>query len=138
MLRLKKSFATKTSQQDANGNPVVIFDQLESTLVVPSGGKYTWHVNPSTRPEVMEHRVRLLAEEPTREQVTERTGVVWLPGDRVDVPFSLPESGVGALKVNLDWPTPDDLDLYVYYVNPTAASSRWAARASSSAQRKRR
>jgi hypothetical protein len=118
VLRLKKSFATKTSQTDAFGNSVVIHDALESMLVVPSGNKYAWHVNPSTRPEVMEHRVRLLADEPTREQVTERTGVVWAPGDHVDISFSLPESGVGALKVNLDWPTPDDLDLYVYYVNP--------------------
>jgi hypothetical protein len=25
---------------------------------------------------------------------------------------------VGALKVNLDWPTPDEVDLYVYYRNP--------------------
>jgi hypothetical protein len=30
----------------------------------------------------------------------------------------MPETGVGALKVNLDWPTPDDLDLEVYYKNP--------------------
>ena len=36
----------------------------------------------------------------------------------MDIPFSLPESDVGALVVNLDWPTPDDLDLEVYYVNP--------------------
>ena len=112
VLRLTKAFTTATM----TGPP--INDRLESTLTVPQGNKYTWHVNPSTRPEVMEHRVRLLAEQPTREETTTKTAVVWLPGDHVDVPFSLPESGVGALKVNLDWPTPDDLDLYVYYVNP--------------------
>ncbi len=118
VLRLKKTFATKTSQVDEFGNPRVIGDTLESTLSVPPGDRYTWHVNPSTRPEVMEHRVRVLAEEPTRAETTPRTGVVWLPGDHVDVPFSMAETGVGALEVRLDWPTPDDLDLYVYYVNP--------------------
>jgi hypothetical protein len=65
----------------------------------------------------MEHRVRILADEPTREETFNWAGA-WLPGDHVDFEFSLPETNVGALKVNLDWPTPDDLDLYVYYKNP--------------------
>ena len=112
VLRLTKSFDTRTSTGPA------ISDRLESTLVVGSDGKFTWHVNPSTRPEVMEHRVRILADAPTRVETTTKNAVVWLPGDHVDIPFSMPETGVGALKVNLDWPTPDDLDLYVYYVNP--------------------
>ncbi len=112
VLRLVKTFETKTS----TGGP--ISDRLESTLVVPAGDKFTWHVNPSTRPEVMERRVRILAEQPTRAETTTKSGVVWTPGEYVDVPFSMPETGVGALKVNLDWLTPDDLDLYVYYVQP--------------------
>jgi hypothetical protein len=112
VLRLTKEFATSTS----TGAPIQ--DRLVSTLVVPAGGAFTWHVNPSTRPEVMEHRVRVLAEEPTREETTTKTAVVWTPGDYVDIPFSMPETNVGALKVNLDWPTPDDIDLEVYYVNP--------------------
>ncbi len=112
VLRLTKTFQTKTS----SGGP--IDDRLESTLVVPGGDKFTWHVNPSTRPEVMEHRVRILAQEPSREETTTKTAVVWGPGDQVDIPFSLTETNVGALKVNLDWPTPDDLDLYVYHVQP--------------------
>ena len=111
VLRLVKTFKTSTSQG------TFIDDKLESTLTVPAGGKYTWHVNPSTRPEVMEHRVKILSEAPTREQVYNWTGA-WKPTDSVEFPFSLPESGVAALKVNLDWPTPDDLDLVVYYVNP--------------------
>ena len=110
VLRLTKSFDTKTSQ------PTSIRDTLVSTMVVPGGNKYTWHVNPSTRPEVMEHRVQVLAQAPTREQRFEWAGA-WLPGDHVDFEFSMPETGVGALKVNLDWPTPDDLDLEVYYRN---------------------
>jgi Zinc carboxypeptidase len=118
VLRLVKEFPTKTSQTDSFGNPRTIGDRLESTLVVPSGNRYTWHVNPSTRPEVMEHRVRLLADAPTREETTTKNAVVWTPGDHVDIPFSMPETGVGALKVNLDWPTPDDLDLEVYHRQP--------------------
>ena len=112
VLRLTKTFKTATTTGAS------IDDRLDSTLVVPAGDKFTWHVNPSTRPEVMEHRVRILAQAPTREEVTTKTAVVWAPGDQVDIPFTLTESGVGALKVNLDWPTPDDLDLVVYYVQP--------------------
>jgi hypothetical protein len=112
VLRLTKAFETKTSVES-----LTISDRLESTTTVPSNGRYTWHVNPSTRPEVMEHRVRILAEEPTRQQTFNWTGA-WLPGDHVDFDFSLPETNVGALKVKLDWPTPDDLDLEVYYRNP--------------------
>jgi hypothetical protein len=110
VLRLTKTFKTTTSSGPS------IDDRLESTLVVGAGDKFTWHVNPSTRPEVMEHRVRILAAEPSRQETTTRSAVVWGPGDHVDIPFSMPETDVGALKVNLDWPTPDDLDLEVYYV----------------------
>jgi hypothetical protein len=112
VLRLQKQFQTKTS----SGPP--IDDRLVSTLVVPKANKYTWHINPSTRPEVMEHRVRILSEAPSRQETTTKSAVVWAPGDHVDIPFSMTESNVGALKVNLDWPTPDDLDLNVYFVNP--------------------
>ncbi|HKP18474.1 MAG TPA: M14 family zinc carboxypeptidase [Gaiellaceae bacterium] len=110
VLRLAKEFSTRTSSGP------YIQDRLDSTLVVGKGNKFTWHINPSTRPEVMEHRVRLLAQEPTREEVIEKNPVVWSPNDHVDIPFSLPETDAGALKVNLDWPTPDDLDLEVYQV----------------------
>jgi hypothetical protein len=110
VLRLTKSFQTKTSTGPA------IDDRLESTLFVPAGDKFTWHVNPSTRPEVMEHRLDVLADEPLREETTTRTAVIWAPGDHVDIPFSMPETNVDVLKVNLDWPTPDDIDLYVYRV----------------------
>ena len=114
VLTLKKSFLTRT----ANEAQPVISDTLSSSLVVGANGAFTWHVNPSTRPEVLEHRVRLLAAEPMRQERTEKIGVVWGPGDHVDVPFTLTETGVQALKVNLDWPTPDDLDLEVYEVQP--------------------
>jgi hypothetical protein len=108
---LTKQFETKTY------SGATFTDRLESTLTVAAGNKYTWHLNPSTRPEVMEHRVRLLSEEPSRTETFNWTGA-WLPNDHVDIDFHLAETGVGALKVKLDWPTPDDLDLYVYYKNP--------------------
>ena len=61
MLRLLKTFDTPTS----SGR---IRDRLVSTLVVPSGGKFTWHVNPSTRPSVKAQgkveRYRLTCERP--------------------------------------------------------------------------
>ena len=48
VLRLKKSFNTKTW----NGTNVP--DVLDTTMVVPTGGTYTWHTNPSTRPIVVQ------------------------------------------------------------------------------------
>jgi hypothetical protein len=48
VLRLKKSFNTKTW----NGTNVA--DVLDTTMVVPAGGSYTWHTNPSTRPIVVQ------------------------------------------------------------------------------------
>jgi Zinc carboxypeptidase len=60
-LRLLKAFDTPTSIGK-------IRDKLISTLVVPSGGKFTWHVNPSTRPSVSAQgkveRYRLTCERP--------------------------------------------------------------------------
>ena len=47
ILRVKKQFSTKT------WNGTLVPDTLESTLVVPASGAYTWHVNPSTRPTVV-------------------------------------------------------------------------------------
>ena len=40
-------------------------DRLDTTMTVPAGGSFTWHVNPRTRPLVMKHRLQVLAEEPT-------------------------------------------------------------------------
>jgi carboxypeptidase T len=48
VLRLKKSFTTKT------WNGTQLPDVLDSTMVVPAGGTYTWHTNPSTRPTVVQ------------------------------------------------------------------------------------
>ncbi|MGH3737164.1 MAG: M14 family metallopeptidase [Micromonosporaceae bacterium] len=44
VLRLKKQFDTAT------WNGATFPDTLETTITVPTGGTYTWHTNPSTRP----------------------------------------------------------------------------------------
>jgi Zinc carboxypeptidase len=110
VLHLTKEFTTKATTGAG------VRDKLDSVLVVPTTGKYTWHVNPSTRGEVLEHQVRVLADTPSREEVIQRGPIVWTIGDSVEVPFKLPETDAGALKVKLDWPTPDDLDLVIYQV----------------------
>jgi hypothetical protein len=60
-LRLSKAFDTPTSLG-------TIRDRLVSTLLVPPGGRFTWHVNPSTRPSIKARgdveRYRLTCERP--------------------------------------------------------------------------
>jgi hypothetical protein len=71
VLRVHKDFQTKTSpicqvalddpgvdQCQAQGDPIAIDDFLDSTMVVPSSGAFTWNVTPSTRPFVAAHRVQ--------------------------------------------------------------------------------
>ena len=68
-IRLRRSFETATSPvcEGSNGQPYdpsgdetcpvtgpaqVLPDRLDTTLTVPSSGRYSWHVTPSTRPFV--------------------------------------------------------------------------------------
>jgi hypothetical protein len=78
-------------------------------------GSFTWHVNPSTRPAVMERRLRVLDEKPSRQEVHENTTPVAV-GEHVDVPFTLTETGAGMLAIDLEWGTPEDWDLEVYRI----------------------
>ena len=58
-LRISKSVMTPTSPQpDANGEPILLEDNLSSELAVGSSGNFEWHVNPSTRPLVAQERGR--------------------------------------------------------------------------------
>lgn len=108
VLRLRKEFATPTYDGSS------FTDRLESTMTVGKNGNYSWHVNPSTRPLVMKHRLQVLAEEPTREQ-TYTPSTVLLPTQHEDKEFVVTETDQDLLQVKLDWPTPDDYDLEVYY-----------------------
>jgi Zinc carboxypeptidase len=131
VLRLTKEFTTRTTTGAG------VHDTLVSTLSVGRTGTYTWHVNPSTVGEVLEHQVRVLSDAPSRQEVIERGPLVWTIGDSVEVPFKLPETNAGAMKVRLDWPTPDDLDLVSYQVTPSGRTES-AARGTSRGRRKRR
>ncbi len=111
VLRVRKQFATQTY----NGSAFT--DRLSSAMTVPSDGNFTWHVNPSTRPAVMKHRLDALRDQPTREQTYSSTAPI-APLEHQDVEFVVTETDQNLLKVDLDWPTPDDMDLEVYYKNP--------------------
>ncbi len=108
VLRLRKQFATPTYDGSS------FTDKLDTTMTVPTGGTFAWHVNPSTRPLVMKHRLQVLSETPTREE-TFKPGTALLPTQHEDKEFVVTETGQDLLQVELDWPTPDDYDLEVYY-----------------------
>jgi len=105
-LRLRKQFSTPTWESSFT-------DRLNSTMTVDADGRYAWHVNQSTRPVVAERLTKVLRSEPVRSRTytggttTPATGVV-------DHRFTVTETGIDVMKVDLDWPTPDDLDLEVY------------------------
>ncbi|GAA1448461.1 M14 family zinc carboxypeptidase [Mycobacterium cookii] len=104
-LRLRKEFSTPTWSPEND-----FTDSLESSMV--TGAKtFSWDVNQSTRPAVQARLVKLLAEEPTRSETF--TGTV-APGTSVDHELVVTETDQEILHVDLDWPTPDDLDLEVY------------------------
>jgi hypothetical protein len=58
VLRLSKEFDTPTSQKNGDGSVRTFRDRLDTTLDVPSSGRFEWHVNPSTRPLVAKERGR--------------------------------------------------------------------------------
>ncbi|PPK97934.1 zinc carboxypeptidase [Kineococcus xinjiangensis] len=115
-LTLEKSFATLTSPVESptgTGQPIALQDRLATTMTVPAGGRYEWHVNPSTRPVVMERRLKTTASEPTASQTF--SGVAPTPViGHVDHEFTVTAADQALLQVDLTWPTPDDMDLEVY------------------------
>jgi len=106
-LRLRKSFSTPTWEED-------IEDSVDTSMVVGSNGQFAWHINPSTRPVVLDRQYELLDDEPLRSQTFEGTTPAG-PGSHADHEFTVSETDVDLLEVKLDWPTPDDLDLEVYF-----------------------
>jgi hypothetical protein len=79
VLRIKKQFQTLTSpvcqialddpgvdQCQAQGDPIAVDDFIETTMVVPSSGRFEYHVTPSTRPFVAARRDEVV--EVTREE----------------------------------------------------------------------
>ncbi len=107
-LRLRKQFSTPTWESSFT-------DTLDTTMKVGPTGRYTWHVNQSTRPVVMDKLVEITSDEPVRSQ--SYAGGPTAVNQTVDHPFTVTETGMDVLQVDLDWPTPDDLDLEVYRKN---------------------
>ena len=107
-LRLRKQFSSPTWAGSFT-------DNLNTTMKVGSGGKFSWHVNQSTRPVVQDKLVEITEDEPVRSQ-TYQGGPTTI-GQHVDHEFTVTETGTDLLKVDLDWPSPDDLDLEVYKKN---------------------
>jgi hypothetical protein len=120
VLRIRKQFATPTYDGSS------FTDRLESTMTVPANGNVAWHVNQSTRPLVMKHRLEVLSEEPTREQTFTSSSVL-LPTQSEDKEFVVTETGQDLLQVELDWPTPDDYDLEVYLTQPDGSLKQVAS-----------
>ncbi len=135
LLRLRKMFATETSNVRTMSNGVLTIDEVENDPInqgpkirfvdtldtymrIPASGTFEWHVNPSTRPIRAEKRIRGVAETPYRTQTWENTAAT-SPGDEIDKEFSIAGSEtVRLLKVSLDWATPDDYDLEIYLKQP--------------------
>jgi hypothetical protein len=124
VLRLTKSFETMTSPVRAaetqftddpgTAGEAQSFRDSLNTIVSPNG-HVEWHVNPSTRPAVMERKVYDFATKPTRQW--SQDGTPPAQGEHVDVPFTLaPADAGGRFDIGLTWDTPDDLDLEVYRV----------------------
>jgi hypothetical protein len=107
-LRLRKTFASPTWDGSFS-------DTLDTTMRVGSNGRYTWHVNQSTRPVVQAKLVEVTEDSAVRSQTFQ--GGATTVGQSVDHEFTVTESGMDVLGVTLDWPTPDDLDLEVYRKN---------------------
>lgn len=118
-LRLSKTFTTPT------WNAATDYEDSVGSSMVVTGNGFTWDVNPSTRPIVQSRLVELLAGEPTRSQTF--TGTPALIGGTTEHEFVVTETGLDALRVTLDWPTPDDLDLEVHRVNADGSRTQVAS-----------
>jgi hypothetical protein len=125
VLRLQKSFKTETSPvrpgegwlvsepTHSEGDVVALDDHLETVMRTGADGRFAWHVNPSTRPAVMERRLRVLDDEPVRSETHDNTQPTTV-GDHIDVEFAVTEKDADMLQIDLEWATPDDYDLEVY------------------------
>ena len=106
VLTLRKSFRTPTW----GGS---IADGVTSSITVPASGLFRWVVNPSTRPVVRSHPYQVM--NPTSFKSYSFTGQV-LPNESRDHVFTTTRFAANK-HIDLDWPTPDDLDLEVYRRN---------------------
>ncbi|MFC6287339.1 M14 family metallopeptidase [Nocardioides sp. GCM10027113] len=102
VLRLQKTFQTPTWEG-------FIEDGVDTAI--EASGRFSWLVNPSTRPVVQSRTYQVLNEKPYREQVFEGGAIT--PTDHVDHEFTIGQDA-DMWRTTLDWSTPDDLDLEIY------------------------
>ncbi len=129
VLRVRKEFETPTSQKNEDGSPRTFSDTLETVMDVPPSGQFEWHVNPSTRPLVVNGHSRPATGDPS--PPGSFAGGAGLednhpcadfdtedPACFDDHAFTVPEGeGVDNAKatVRIEWTTPaSDWDLKVY------------------------
>ena len=103
-LRLSKRFKTPTWESSFP-------DFIDTAIRVPRSGRFSWLVNPSTRPVVAPKTYEVPNQTPFKRQVDEEP--VAPPLGSTDIEFVLPKPA-DLMNVDLDWATPDDLDLEVY------------------------
>jgi hypothetical protein len=134
-LSIAKTFVSETSpvrpaETDVVDNPALagprryFTDNLSSELTVPDSGTFTWSVNPSTRPAVMEKRMPTVEPEPSRAETfhnqtqTQPNQVAGEdePGTYEDVPLQVTsEDATKVLSIQLRGDVPaDDYDLELY------------------------
>ncbi|MGW6012491.1 M14 family zinc carboxypeptidase [Streptomyces sp. NPDC055210] len=138
-LNLYKAFRTPTSpvlQPDGTTEPpIYVTDELNSTFT-PAGGRFTWSVNPSTRPYVAGRYGRDPQGPPQQSgPVANPPGMPApnenYPGDPTSESFTfhvdgLPEADNGKLSVDISWKSPNShWDLYLYDAsgNPVVSST---------------
>jgi hypothetical protein len=134
-LSLTKTFVSETSpvrpaELDVVDNPhgagpkQYFTDRLRTDLTVPEDGAFSWSINPSTRPAVMEKRMPTVAPSPSRgatfrnQTQTQPNQVAGEgePGTYEDVPFSVTsEDATKVLVIDLVGDVAaDDYDLELY------------------------
>jgi murein tripeptide amidase MpaA len=130
VIRLKKTFLTSSHDPlfldddgETTGPPIVFRDNLDTSLVVPASGKFSFHANPSTRPAVAERTFVKLADEPFKTESYHNTmptvpgGGATDPVNIVERPFTVSEADAAeGVIVHLLGADGDDYDLYVYRV----------------------
>lgn len=130
VLRLKKTFKTSTSAVvDADGiigKPILFDDTLDTVMDVASSGKYSWGINPSTRPLVAQSKGRVAHGSPSPPiTVTEASPAAPCgaadasnPACYKDYPFTVPQgAGIDNAKVTIEvnWSTAaSDYDITVF------------------------
>ena len=103
-LRLAKTFDSPTWDSS-------FADFVDTSITVPRSGRFSWLVNPSTRPVVAPKTYTVPEETPFARQVD--TEAVPAPLGTTDIEFVLKRKA-DVMNVDLDWATPDDLDLEVF------------------------